>query len=64
MQQRHYRRSAVTAGVAAALVLTACSSPSSGSSKTIPPSQVPDKPKKAVTLNILDIAGNLRLTQA
>lgn len=63
MQPRHYRRSAVTAGLAAALALAACSSPSSGSSKTIPPNKVPDKPKKAVTLNILDIAGNLQLTQ-
>lgn len=63
MQHRHHRRSAVTAGLAAALALAACGSPGSSSSKTIPPNKVPDKPKHAVTLNILDIAGNLQLTQ-
>jgi putative spermidine/putrescine transport system substrate-binding protein len=54
----------------AAVVLTgagtaACGAPDKpgggGSSKTDGP--VPDKPGKAVTLNILDVAGNLQLTQ-
>src|SRR4051812_15672036 len=43
----------------------ACGSPSEsgGGTKDVAPSSVPDKPKKAVTLNIIDVAGNLQLTQ-
>src|SRR4051794_26569991 len=48
--------------LAAALVLAACGAPDkAGSAKTDGP--VPDKPGKAVTLNILDVAGDLQLTQ-
>lgn len=45
-----------------ALVVTACGAPSS-QVKTANPSKVPDKPSSPVTLNILDIAGNLQLTK-
>jgi len=52
-----------TVALAAALVLTACGAPDKpgGGAKTDGP--VPDKPSKAVTLNILDVAGDLQLTQ-
>jgi len=52
-----------TVALAAALVLAACGAPDKpgGSAKTDGP--VPDKPGKAVTLNILDVAGDLQLTQ-
>jgi putative spermidine/putrescine transport system substrate-binding protein len=52
---------AVTA--AALLLLTACSAPDSGSSAGDNDGEVPAKPGEAVTLNILDVAGNLQLTQ-
>lgn len=47
------------------LATAACGAPSTGSNSSGPlaPSQVPDKPSKAVTLNILDVAGNLQLTK-
>lgn len=49
--------------LAATMALTACGAPDSpgGSGTTAGP--VPDKPGGAVTLNILDVAGNLQLTQ-
>jgi putative spermidine/putrescine transport system substrate-binding protein len=52
-----------TVALAAALVLAACGAPDKpgGSAKTDGP--VPDKPGAAVTLNILDVAGDLQLTQ-
>lgn len=47
----------------AALALTmSCGAPSTGNSSG-PAGAVPDKPAKPVTLNILDVAGNLQLTQ-
>jgi ABC-type uncharacterized transport system YnjBCD substrate-binding protein len=48
-----------------ALVAAACGAPSSGGggSSNLEPSSVPAKPKQPVTLNILDVAGNLQLTQ-
>jgi putative spermidine/putrescine transport system substrate-binding protein len=46
------------------LAAGACGSPNSGGgAKDVAPNQVPDNPKKAVTLNIIDVAGNLQLTQ-
>ncbi|WP_433721071.1 extracellular solute-binding protein [Actinoplanes sp. CA-051413] len=57
------RRRAVTAATAALLLLTACSAPDSGGSAQDTDGEVPAKPGKAVTLNILDVAGNLQLTQ-
>ena len=49
--------------LAAVLALAACGAPGKpgGNAKTDGP--VPDKPGKAVTLNILDVAGDLQLTQ-
>ena len=55
------RRSATTA--VGLIAVAACGAPSKGGTKTIKPGDVPDKPKHPVTLNILDIAGNLQLTQ-
>jgi putative spermidine/putrescine transport system substrate-binding protein len=62
---RHPRRCALlAAGLAASLALAACGAPSNGSGgKSVAASAVASKPKHAVTLNILDIAGNLQLTQ-
>jgi putative spermidine/putrescine transport system substrate-binding protein len=57
------RRRAVTAATAALLLLTACSAPDAGGSGQDTDGAVPAKPGKAVTLNILDVAGNLQLTQ-
>ncbi|MFI5896703.1 extracellular solute-binding protein [Actinoplanes sp. NPDC051513] len=57
-------RKIVIAASAAILALAACGAPDKpggSSGKTDGP--VPDKPGKAVTLNILDVAGNLQLTQ-
>ena len=48
----------------ALLVLSACGSPNSGGgAKDVIPGQVPQNPKHPVTLNIIDVAGNLQLTQ-
>ena len=55
-------RRALTA-ITALLLLTACSAPDTGSSTQDADGPVPAKPGKAVTLNILDVAGNLQLTQ-
>jgi putative spermidine/putrescine transport system substrate-binding protein len=57
------RRPVIAAATAALLLLTACSAPDSGGSAQDTDGTVPDKPSKAVTLNILDVAGNLQLTQ-
>lgn len=46
----------------AILLLSACGAPDSGTSGTTG-GDAPDKPGKAVTLNILDVAGDLQLTQ-
>ena len=47
-----------------ALVAAACGAPSGGGGgSNLEPSSVPAKPKQPVTLNILDVAGNLQLTQ-
>lgn len=54
---------AVVAGAAAlAMVVTACGAPST-EVQSADASTVPDKPSSPVTLNILDIAGNLQLTK-
>ena len=55
-------RRALTA-IAALLALAACSAPDTGSSTQDTDGPVHAKPAKAVTLNILDVAGNLQLTQ-
>ncbi|NUR08039.1 MAG: extracellular solute-binding protein [Nocardioidaceae bacterium] len=54
---------AVVGGIAAlALTVAACGAPTNDS-KSASSDEVPQKPKSAVTLNILDIAGNLQLTK-
>jgi len=52
----------VASAAALALVATACGAPSNNV-HAVSPSDVPETPKSAVTLNILDIAGNLQLTK-
>ena len=58
----------LVAGVAAlSIVLAACSAPNSGTSANTPApaasgGAVPDKPSAPVTLDILDVAGNQKLT--
>jgi putative spermidine/putrescine transport system substrate-binding protein len=44
-------------------VLAACGAPTSSQNAADSSGDVPEKPGKAVTLNILDVAGNLQLTQ-
>ena len=54
----------MTAVAAAALLTAACGAPDApGGTGGATSGPVPDKPDKAVTLNILDVAGNLQLTQ-
>ncbi|MFB7735884.1 ABC transporter substrate-binding protein [Streptomyces sp. NPDC056112] len=55
----------VAAGLLLAVTVVGCSAPSSQSSgdKGQPAQKVPDKPSKPVSLEILDVAGNLQLTQ-
>lgn len=45
------------------LIVTACGAPEAPQAQNNAPSSVPDKPSKPVELNILDVAGNLQLTQ-
>src|SRR5215212_4708538 len=48
----------------AAAGLAACGAPSSGGKNNdVKAADVPEKPAKAVELNIIDVAGNLQLTQ-
>ena len=57
-------RLAVLGSLAAvALTLSACGSAPTSNVQAASADDVPDKPKEAVTLNILDIAGNLQLTK-
>lgn len=48
--------------IPALLVATACGAPA-GAPAQGTPTNVPDKPSKPVELNVLDVAGNLQLTQ-
>ncbi|MET8152127.1 extracellular solute-binding protein [Actinoplanes sp. NPDC049668] len=57
------RRATAAAATAALLLLAACGAPDSGGTALDTDGEVPAKPGKAVTLNILDVAGNLQLTQ-
>lgn len=50
-------------GAATVPVLAACGAPGGGSTAKAAPSTLATKPSKPVTLNILDVAGNLKLTQ-
>ncbi|MCO1658615.1 ABC transporter substrate-binding protein [Pseudonocardia humida] len=58
-----WRKALAAGGISALLVLTACGAPSAGPAAPVPAGQVPDRPAEPVTLNILDVAGNLQLTQ-
>ncbi|MFG1812676.1 ABC transporter substrate-binding protein [Kribbella sp. NPDC049174] len=51
------------AAVGLVAVLAACGAPTTNQPAAESTGDVPDKPSKAVTLNILDVAGNLQLTQ-
>ena len=54
------------AALSAAALAAACTAPNSGGgggASAGPSSDVPDKPSSPVTLNIVDVAGNLQLTQ-
>jgi putative spermidine/putrescine transport system substrate-binding protein len=51
------------AGTAALIVVTACGAPGGNGGTDTAPGTVPDKPSKPVNLNILDVAGDLALTQ-
>jgi putative spermidine/putrescine transport system substrate-binding protein len=57
--------STLAAGAAAVPVLAACSAPSShdGAGTSSAPTSLGSTPGKAVTLNVLDVAGNLALTK-
>ncbi|MFI6825621.1 MULTISPECIES: ABC transporter substrate-binding protein [unclassified Kribbella] len=64
LQRRTGRRVRRTAVVGLLAVLAACGAPTSPNQSSGDSSgDAPDKPSKAVTLNILDVAGNLQLTQ-
>src|SRR5918996_3703314 len=57
-------RTALTAGgISALLLLTACGAPEGPGTAEVPAGEVPDRPAEAVSLNILDVAGNLQLTR-
>jgi putative spermidine/putrescine transport system substrate-binding protein len=51
------------AGSVILTMIAACGAPDSGGAKTTSPQSVPEKPSKAVSLNVLDVAGDLALTQ-
>ncbi|GAA3589321.1 ABC transporter substrate-binding protein [Kribbella ginsengisoli] len=57
---RPYR---IIAAASALAVLAACGAPTAGKPAADTTGDVPDKPAKAVSLNILDVAGDLQLTQ-
>lgn len=60
----HTRRSLVLLGASATLVMAAaCGSPDSGDAEESSSGDVPTAPSEPVTLNILDVAGDLQLTQ-
>ncbi|TCC65944.1 extracellular solute-binding protein [Kribbella pittospori] len=64
LQRRTGRRVRRTTVVGLLAVLAACGAPTSPNQSSGDSSgDAPDKPSKAVTLNILDVAGNLQLTQ-
>ncbi|WP_329611601.1 extracellular solute-binding protein [Kitasatospora herbaricolor] len=54
---------AVAVSGTAALLLTACGAPGSNAPAKVAADTLAAKPSKPVTLNVLDVAGNLKLTQ-
>ncbi|MGI8953725.1 MAG: ABC transporter substrate-binding protein [Nocardioidaceae bacterium] len=58
------RHALAAVGIATALTLTSCGAPDAGDNEPAGSSEeVPETPSEPVTLNILDVAGNLQLTQ-
>jgi len=59
-----HRTIIMTAAAALALGLASCAAPATPGGTTSDTGAVPDKPSKAVALSILDVAGDLQLTQS
>ncbi|HLU53939.1 MAG TPA: extracellular solute-binding protein [Pseudonocardia sp.] len=59
----HWRRALTAGGISAILLLAGCGAPERPGTSEVPAGEVPDRPSQPVTLNILDVAGNLQLTQ-
>jgi putative spermidine/putrescine transport system substrate-binding protein len=59
----HWRTALTAGGISALLLLAGCGAPEGPGSAQVPAGEVPERPSEAVTLNILDVAGNLQLTQ-
>ena len=58
------RPTLLAASLVALSLIAACGAPDSGNDDADTNSgAVPDKPASAVTLNVMDVAGNLQLTQ-
>jgi putative spermidine/putrescine transport system substrate-binding protein len=58
-----WRRALTAGGISAILLLAGCGAPEGPGAAQVPAGDVPDRPSEPVTLNILDVAGNLQLTQ-
>jgi putative spermidine/putrescine transport system substrate-binding protein len=58
-----HRTNRLLAATGLLAVLAACGAPTTNQPAADTTGDVPEKPSKAVTLNILDVAGNLQLTQ-
>ena len=58
-----WRTALAAGGLSALMVLSACGAPGGGPAPEAPVGEVPERPGEAVSLNILDVAGNLQLTQ-
>lgn len=60
---RHTSKARFAAAIAAmGLIVAGCGAPGGTEKKALAADDVPNKPSKAVTLNILDVAGNKQLT--
>jgi putative spermidine/putrescine transport system substrate-binding protein len=59
----HWRTAFTAGGISAILLLAGCGAPEGPGAAQVPAGEVPDRPSEAVSLNILDVAGNLQLTQ-
>src|SRR5438067_7199940 len=63
LQRKLIAATGLLAGLAMLAVMTACGAPTPNKPAADSTGDAPDKPSKAVSLNILDGAGNLQLTQ-
>src|SRR5918999_2812093 len=59
----HWRRALTAGGISATRLLAGGGAPGGPDTTEVPAGQVPDRRSEPVTLNILDVAGNLQLTQ-